>query len=318
MYVEAHFLKHFSGFDAFTPRSYSDYMYKRIQCVTRSTLRKELSALRMFVGWCAEHGTALPAVPGLPKAGHPGKRAKNARKAQATILSKAEVKRVLMAMPERSRRTGDWVRPFFTVLWETGLRESTLLRLEVGKHYKRGASRLFVTRDIDKAHFERRVPLTAAAQAALRRVCPASGFIFAGVKQENLRESVEAAVPRRGTRQARQPQRPEALPHLAAREQRCPLAGVAHLVGHKHISTTALYVTTNEDAAIAALAKVERAPRPSRRIGGHSGGHKAKRGCANGGSCSFLHVAQRSAGKTNDRRLVCRLRLPDRGANGGS
>ena len=33
-----------------------------------------------------------------------------------------------------------------------------------------------------------------------------------------------------------------------------PLAGVAHLVGHKHISTTALYVQTGEVAARAALA----------------------------------------------------------------
>jgi site-specific recombinase XerD len=33
-----------------------------------------------------------------------------------------------------------------------------------------------------------------------------------------------------------------------------PLAGVAHLVGHKHISTTALYVQTGEAAARAALA----------------------------------------------------------------
>jgi site-specific recombinase XerD len=33
-----------------------------------------------------------------------------------------------------------------------------------------------------------------------------------------------------------------------------PLAGVAHLVGHKHISTTALYVQTGEAAAQAALA----------------------------------------------------------------
>jgi integrase len=32
-----------------------------------------------------------------------------------------------------------------------------------------------------------------------------------------------------------------------------PLAGIAHLVGHKHVSTTALYVTTGEAAAAEAL-----------------------------------------------------------------
>ncbi len=265
MYVESHFLKHFSGFDTFTTASYRDYMGHRIQCVTRSTLRKELSALRMFVAWCAEHGTALPPVPGLPKAGHPGKRAKNARKAKATILDKAIVKRVLMAMPERSRRTKAWVRPFFTVLWETGLRESTLLRLEVGKHYKRGDSRLFITRDIDKRAFERHVPLTAAAQAALERVCPAEGFVFAGVEQANLRHSVKAAVRAAGLEERVSPYdfKHSRISQLA--NSGAPLAGVAHLVGHKHISTTALYVTTNEAAANAALAWGERAPRPSKR-----------------------------------------------------
>lgn len=284
MYVQAHFLKHFSGFDMFTPPSYGDYMRKRIQCVTRTTLRKELSALRMFVAWCAERGTVLPPVPGLPKAGHPGKRAKNARKAKATILSQAEAKRVLMAMPERSRRTGEWVRPFFTVLWETGLRESTLLRLEMGTHYRKGAKRLFISRDIDKAHFERHVPLTAAARAALDRVCPKQGVIFAGVKQANLRESVEAALRASGLDKRVSPYdfKHSRISQLA--NSGAPLAGVAHLVGHKHVSTTALYVTSSEDAASAALARVERAPRGRSASGGHSGGHKARKAGANGGS----------------------------------
>jgi hypothetical protein len=38
-----------------------------------------------------------------------------------------------------------------------------------------------------------------------------------------------------------------------------PLAGVAHILGHKHISTTAIYVKTNDAPALAALEAV--APR---------------------------------------------------------
>jgi len=219
-------------------------------------------------------------VPGLPKEGHPGKRAKNARKASPTILPPQEVKRLLVAMPERSRRTGEWVRPFFTVLWETGLRESTVLKLEVGRHYTKGAPRLFISRDIDKARFQRHVPLTAAARAALDRVCPREGLIFAGVKQQNLRDSLEAAVRAAGLDKSVSPYD---LKHSRASQlanSGAPLAGVAHLLGHKHISTTALYVTSNEDAASAA---VTRAPR-SRATGGHSGGHKAKKRRANGGT----------------------------------
>jgi integrase len=98
-------------------------------------------------------------------------------------------------MPERSRRTGEWVRPLFTVLWETGLRESTILRLRTPEHYKRGARRLFISEDIDKARYKRSLPLTDAARKALDRVCPRKpGVLFAGVDEDSLRYSIEGAA----------------------------------------------------------------------------------------------------------------------------
>jgi integrase len=289
MYVEAHLLPFFGAFDRFTPASIGDYMRERIQVVTRSTLRKELSALRQFFAWCVEHGThGLPVVPPLPKAGHPGVRAKNARRPGGTARPETEVKRALVAMPERSRRTGEFVRPFFTLLWETGLRESTLLGLRSPEHYKRGARRLFISRDIDKAHFERWVPLTAAARAALDRVCPrAPGLLFEGIDQATLRKSLEAAARAAGLEGAFSPYdfRHSRASQLA--NSGAPLAGVAFLLGHKHLSTTSLYVHTNEKAAVEALGAVmprARAPRPAARSGGHSGGHKARRASANEGT----------------------------------
>lgn len=285
MYVEAHLLPFFGAFDRFTPASIADYTRDRIKRVTRSSLRKELSALRQFFAWCTEHGTVgLPPVPALPKAGHPGVRSKNARKAVATVLSETEMKRLLMAMPERSRRTGEWVRPFFTLLWETGLRESTLLKLKAPEHYRKGARRLFISRDIDKARFERHVPLSPAARGALARVCPPKpGPLFAGIDQASLRDSLEAARKAAGIDK---PLSPYDVRHSRASllaNSGAPLAGVAHLLGHKHLSTTSIYVQSSERAASEALDAVI-APSTQRTIGGHSGGHKVKSAGANGGS----------------------------------
>jgi hypothetical protein len=150
MYFRAHIIPFFGSFDAFTPLSYADYVRMRIGRTTRVTVRKELSALRQFVDWCGQHGVTLPPVPHLPKQGHPGVRAPNARKRRATIITAAEAKRILAAMPERSRRTQAWVRPMFVVLWETGLRPITVLKLEAPLHYAKGSRRLFISREIDK------------------------------------------------------------------------------------------------------------------------------------------------------------------------
>ena len=284
MYVEAHFLPFFASFDRFTAASIADYTRERIQHVTRATLRKELSALRQFFAWCVEHGTVgLPTVPPLPKAGHPGVRNKHARKPVATVISETEMKRLLVAMPERSRRTGEWVRPFFVLLWETGLRESTLLKLRAPEHYRKGGRRLFISRDIDKAHFERHVPLTPAARMALARVYPRTpGPIFEGIDQSSLRHSLDAALRIAGIDKALSPYDVRHSRASLLANSGAPLAGVAHLLGHKHLSTTSLYVQTSERAATEALDAV--LPRSVPRAGGRSGGRSPKRARANGGT----------------------------------
>ena len=53
------------------------------------------------------------------------------------------------------------------VLWETGLRSSTVVALEAPRDYRRGSRELFLPREGDKAHDERVVPLTPAARKAL-------------------------------------------------------------------------------------------------------------------------------------------------------
>jgi integrase len=272
-YVSAQFLPFFGSFERFTAPTYGDFMRRRIQQVTRSTLRKELSALRMFVAWANENGMQLPPVPGLPKHGHPGKRSKNARKRAATILTPAEIHRLLVAMPERSPRNGTLVRPFFELLWETALRPfSTVAKIEAPVHYKQGSPTLFIAREIDKSRYERTIPLTDEARSILDRYCPQGGLVFPDVEKDNARESLGAACRVAGFEDRKltiYDFRHSRISYLA--NSGAPLAGVAFLVGHRHVSTTALYVTTNAQAAEAALAIVARPPRKSR-AGGRSGG----------------------------------------------
>lgn len=257
-YFRVNFLPFFGNFERFARASYSDYMRDRISRVTRTTLRKELSCLRMFIAWCGQRDVHLPPVPPLPKAGHPGTRSKRARKRKATIIEPAEAKRILVAMPERSRRTGCFVRPLFSLLWETGLRPTTVLKLSAPLNYRKAAKTLFINREIDKEGYERHVPLSAAARKALDRVVPKKGLLF-DAAEGSLRDSLVAAVKAAGlvARRIGVYDFKHSRISIAANSG-APLAGVAFLVGHKHVSTTALYVQAGEHAARKALAIMER------------------------------------------------------------
>lgn len=263
---KTHLLPFLGSFSGFTTAAYADYGRARLQKASRPTVRAELCALRRFVGWMAEHDIMLPAVPALPKHGGAGKRAKNARKRQATILTEAEARRILAAMPERSRRTGEFVRPLFALLWETGLRPITVLRLETPLHYVRGRKRLFISREIDKEGFERWVPLSVEARKALDRACPSKPGKLFHAKASSLRKSLESAVEAAGLTHRR-------ISVYDLRHSRIsigansgsPLAGTAHLVGHRMLSTTAIYTQSSEAAAQAALDAMSKAARKKTR-----------------------------------------------------
>ncbi|HEX8793022.1 MAG TPA: tyrosine-type recombinase/integrase, partial [Polyangiaceae bacterium] len=199
---------------------------------------------------------------------------------KATIITPAEAKRILMAMPERSRRTGTWVRPLFIVLWETGLRPVTVLRLLAPLHYSKGQKHLFITREIDKEGFERNVPLSPAARKALDRVCPKAGRLFdnrKGALKVYLRIALEKAG--LSDRKISVYDFKHTRISIGANTPGVALAGVAHLVGHKYVSTTALYVQSGETAAAAALRAMA-----SPRFGGRSGGRSSRKRRAKGGT----------------------------------
>lgn len=244
MYATAHWLPFFQTAARLTPASLGDYARARLREVTRSTVRKEMSGLRRFLGWWAERGGPAVTVPGLPAHGFPGKRSKVARKEKARILSQGEVAKLLANLPLRNRRRA-WVRPLFVVLWETGLRPSTVFKLEA-RHFN--GRELHITKDIDKAHADRVLPLTKAAREALRclpfpRVALRSALRYAAEKAGLGPVSVYDLRHSRMTLWA---------------NSGAPLPGVQYLAGHRHLSTTARYVQAQRKAADKVLAAANR------------------------------------------------------------
>ena len=164
------------------------YTNKRLTQVQRTTVRKERSALRRFFEWLLRHEKIareeIPAIYPIDKS-KKGVRSKlvATRKRAPVIFTDVEAEAILAALPEwsaKSTRKKDAptlachrfrVRAFYAALWETGLRPSTVQRLRLGIHYRPGRATLFVTGDIDKIAYERELPISDAARAALDRAC---------------------------------------------------------------------------------------------------------------------------------------------------
>jgi integrase len=163
-----HWVRHFNTLGGVTPAGIGGYQRARLGQVVRSTIVKERSALRRFLTWLVEQGILgeLPDFPALPKKAL-GTR-KPGRRGPPTELSEAEARAVLAALPElspRSRKGKRWpVRARFVLAFETGLRPATLEALRWGDVTPFG---LHIRAEVDKNRWERTVPLSAEARAAL-------------------------------------------------------------------------------------------------------------------------------------------------------
>jgi hypothetical protein len=125
--------------------------------------------------------------------------------------------------------------------------------------YKRGDKTLRIRDEADKARFGRTLPLTPRARAALDRVCPEVGVIFGAHDYRNiLRAAAKAAkLPKdKAERISAYDFRHSRLTHLGERTDN--LVGLQHLAGHKHASTTAIYMHADETAAAQVLASLPR------------------------------------------------------------
>ena len=247
LYVSTHLGPFFGTLDrveALGPQ----YVAARLRLVKGATVRKELSCLRGLLAWAVERGllSSMPALPSVPKRAA-GTAHRQGRR-QHTELSPAEVEALLEAMPERS--VHGWpVRARFVVAYETTLRPATLDALSVPEHYTKGARYLRLQAEDDKGRYERMVPLSARARAALDAVCPEKGTIFG---RHDYRDQLEKAAslalsPDKAATFFGYEFRGAGITHRL--EETGNLPGVQYLAGHKLTSTTARYVRASLRAA---------------------------------------------------------------------
>ena len=250
MYVSTYFLPYFDELRNITTATAAAYVRERLGHVTRSTVTKELAALRGFVNWCEEVGYLSEA----PRIKSPPKKSTGTRAARRRTvdLSSEQVEKVIAALPERSRR-GARPKAFYTLLWETGLRKATLERL-VAEDFRPAEGVLVIRDEVDKARFGRTLPLTARACEVLREVCPETGEVFGkrdmrvslrnAARAANLSEEDARFLSNHDFRHGR-------TTHLL--EHSDNLVGVAYLMGHKQITTTNRYVKPQQRAAAQVL-----------------------------------------------------------------
>jgi len=239
-----------------TEASVAAYVRGRLREVTRKSVQNETSALRRFSVWAVETG-ALDApipVPTIPKSAL-GKRFAVRRRVTAPELSAAEIEAFLALLPERSAtrsksEPGFVVRARFEVMFDTTLRPETLNKLSVPANWTPGETVLRIADEDDKEGNGRTVPLTPRALAALKRVAPDAGPIFGKHKYWRYTGPAAAAVLPPGKAGVFTGQHVRSAAITRALERSSNLAGVMHLAGHKHASTTSKYVRPSLRAAL--------------------------------------------------------------------
>lgn len=260
-YVGRHFLDFFVKLDDVADESQVDaYARARLRKVLRSTVHKELGALRGFLRWAKMEGfiTALPPFPEFPKTAK-GKRS-GSQRAKANELTEAQVLAAIAALPAISSRISSRtrhrfaVRARFVVAYETGLRPATLDALVLGEHWSVGNGWLTIPDEDDKSRYGRTVALTYGAASALIETARALGLkdgdlIFG---QHDYRTYIKAAggvalvkkLAPYDFRHARGT-------HLANRGAALP--GIAYQLGHTQLTTTNKYAHATRAAGDLAL-----------------------------------------------------------------
>lgn len=163
-----HWIAFFEVIGNVTTARAADYARRRLRSVKSATVTKELSALRRFLLWCHDEGVLrdLPEIRSVPRKSTGTSRA--GRRQAAVELTVEQVEAVLAALPELSPRSKDGkhfpVRARFVFAFETGLRPATLDLLEASDVTLAG---LHIRPELDKNRWERVVPLTERARAAV-------------------------------------------------------------------------------------------------------------------------------------------------------
>ena len=259
----------------------SDYVRERLRVVLRQTATKEVTTLFRFFEWCVEHEhlATLPPRPTYPKKAI-GVRSGTQRAAPVTTTH-AETMAIIAALPEWTARGGRNhgkksahaipVRDLARLAYETGLRPSTIGRLSNPEHVSAGERRIWISPDIDKGRNEGRwVALSTVAFEIIQRHLKPDALFGRHDLRVQYKRAAAAVLP-------------EAkaaawslydLRHGAGRRMveasGGNLLGVAHMLGHKRLTTTNRYLAPAEhhgDAIVAALnasAPTPRRPKAAR------------------------------------------------------
>lgn len=233
----------------------ASYVSVRLKEARVKTIKTEASALRGLCVWLVSAGEmdAAPAI--VIPADAKGTPSKQRTRCRAPDLSVAEVRDFLSCLDDKSVK-GFWVRPRCELLYETALRPATIDRISVPEHWEPGSKVLRISDNIDKEDFGREVPLNARAIAILERCAPERGGLVFGEHRYKgyVRAAANASkLPRAKARIfTGQHLRSARGTHLL--DAGASLTGVQFLMGHKHASTTAIYIRPSHREAEKALA----------------------------------------------------------------
>lgn len=247
----------------------TDYVLERLRVVLKETAIKEVSTLFRFLSWTKAKGhiTSVPPRPEWPKKAL-GVRAGTQRAAPVETTHE-ETQAIIAALPEWAARGGRGngkrtpkaipVRDLAELAYITGLRPSTIARLSNPEHFARGATSLFVPPEIDKGRNKARwVPLTKRARAILERHLK-PGILFGkhDLRVQWKRAAAQVLSPERAAAFSLYDFRHGAGRHMV-RMSRGNLLGVAHMLGHKHLTTTNRYLAPAEADGAAVVAALEK------------------------------------------------------------
>lgn len=255
--------------------SASDFVLFRLRRVLKETVVKEVSTLFRFYEWAVKnhHLASVPPRPKWPKKAV-GVRS-GTQRAEPVDASHQELEAIIAALPEWTARGGRNknkpspkaipCRDLGALAYDTGLRPSTIARLEGGVHYRKGAQSLWIPPEIDKGRNKARyVPLTArAARIMLKHYKP--GIIFG-------RHDLRVQWKRAAAKVLRPDQRPEDFSVYDYRHgagyRFTELGGVLaaqEMLGHKRVTTTNRYVRSRMANAQAAVDIIKRSEERSER-----------------------------------------------------
>jgi integrase len=218
-----------------TSSSIGRYISQRQKTVADPTIKKELSALSVFLKWSITQGYLHE----MPTWSSPSRKTDYV----PVWLSRDEVERVLEELPTiETHKHHHPIREYFTVIWATSLRAGAVgkLRWEDVDWINRT---LRIRATIDKASNDRIIPLTDQAIETLRSIQNKKGIIFGkrcyrvSLRNAARRAGLPEEVCRRlGAHSFRHSRATDLLSRTSN------LAAVRHMTGHKQLSSLQAYV----------------------------------------------------------------------------